>query len=99
MEQKIDNEMVPFVNDFVPYLDDDETEDGEVIEVNTGFKPQIISPTTRLFSGMKISAGIENEESEMKLYEPKGNLQSVGNLADYRCTADELRRHFRDVHC
>lgn len=29
MEQN-HNEMVPFVTDYVPYLDDDETEDGEV---------------------------------------------------------------------
>lgn len=47
MEQRIDNEMVPFVTDYVPYLDDDETEDGEV---KIGFSKEPFDPEKVLCS-------------------------------------------------
>lgn len=45
------------------------------------------------------TSGTDYEEKGIRHYEKKDNLQRIGNLADHRCTADELRRHHRTALC
>ena len=49
--------------------------------------------------GLMISPAKEYDEKGLSVYEPKGNIQSIDNLADYKCTADELRRRHRAASC